>query len=130
MRRQFQVFGCLAAWLIAMGGQWDLVQVVAWSRMFAGYAQTMSLTAATQKTFSGQMCRLCQVAQKGKQAQEKNAPPATASGKVKPLDTLLPSAAVKALAPTRRAIGIVLAPRTLAGRDRVPPPLPPPRADA
>lgn len=113
-----------------MGGQWDLMQVVAWSRMFAGYAQTMSLTAATQKTFSGKMCRLCQVVQKGKQEQEKNAPPATNSGKVRTLDTLPPSASVNALAPTRRAIGTILAPRALAGRDRLPPPLPPPRAIA
>lgn len=130
MRRHLQVYGCLAAWLFATGCQWDLMQVIAWGRMFTGYAQTMSLTAATQETFSGEMCSLCKVVQKGKEQQEKSTPPTTELGKAKLLDTLLPSATVMPMAPTRRPLGVVLAPPGLVGRGRMPPPLPPPRAVA
>lgn len=38
----------------------DAVQVLAWGRMFAGYATTMDVAAALQKTFDpAKPCRMC-----------------------------------------------------------------------
>jgi hypothetical protein len=130
VRQRLKVLSCLAAWLIATGCQWDLAQIVAWGHMFAGYTQEMTLTAAARKTFSGEMCPLCKAVQKGKQEQEQSAPKSTAAGKVKLLDAAPLAAVMQVISPPRPAIRLVPAPQTFAGRDRVAPPLPPPRAVA
>lgn len=132
MRRRIQVILCLFAWCIATGCQWDLAQVVAWTRMFSDYAQEMSLSAAAQKTFSGEMCPLCKAVQKGKQEQEQNAPKSATPGKAdaKILDTCPLSEIASAISPERRVVGTLLAPTSPAGRGRTAPPVPPPRLAA
>ena len=51
----------LAAWLLATGSHWDLVQTFAWGKMFATYAQTMSYTDAARLTFTpGNFCGVCE----------------------------------------------------------------------
>ena len=50
----------MLAWLCANGALLDLVQVFAWSRMFAGYTQTMTVGAALRETFDpAKPCELC-----------------------------------------------------------------------
>ena len=51
MRRKFAVLSLAFAWLCANGAIWDAAQVVAWAKMFAGYAQTLSVSAALEETF-------------------------------------------------------------------------------
>jgi hypothetical protein len=61
----------LAAWLLATGSQWDLVQTFAWARMFALNAETLSLTEAAERTFSPEgRCALCEAVSGAKQQQE------------------------------------------------------------
>ncbi len=50
----------LFAWLCANGALLDGLQVFAWTRMFANYTQSMSLTAALRETFDpAKPCELC-----------------------------------------------------------------------
>jgi hypothetical protein len=128
MRRRFPVFLTLVAWLLATGSHWDLVQTYAWSRMFMGYAQAMSLTAAAEETFSGEMCDLCKAVQKGKQEQSAPKVPATAKSRLP--EAVPPSATAAIVSPAPLVIGLVSAPAEPAGRGRMAPPLPPPRAAA
>lgn len=91
---------------MATGSQWDLVQVVAWGRMFTGYSAEMSLTAAAKKTFSGELCTLCHVAQDGRKQQESGgdtAPPGKQSGKMLDLCPLAVFTAV--ISPRDGAVG-------------------------
>ncbi|MGH7959564.1 MAG: hypothetical protein ACREH8_21500 [Opitutaceae bacterium] len=128
MRQRLKLFFMFFAWFMATGSQWDLAQVVAWSRMFAGYSQDMSLSAAAQKTFSGEMCDLCQVVQKGKQAQDTNgtkAPELKVPGKLLDLGPI--SAGTTTFSPVRKTVGIVAVTIAPAGRGRAAPPSPPPR---
>ena len=47
----------------------DVVQVVAWSRMFAGYVDSLPVGAAIQRTFDGrEPCPLCLAVQKARAA--------------------------------------------------------------
>lgn len=113
---------------MATGSQWDLVQVVAWGRMFTGYSTEMSLTAAAKKTFSGELCGLCQVAQDGRKQQESGgdtAPPAKSAGKVLDLCPLTTSTSI--LPPSRDTVGSLAAFTGSDGRGRASPPSPPPR---
>lgn len=126
MRRQACLVLTLAAWLLATGSHWDLMQTYAWGRMFVSYAQAMSLTAAAEETFSGEMCDLCKVVQKGKQ--EQRAPEVPSTARVRLPDVAPPAAVASVVSPARLPIGIVPAPVPLTGRGRMAPPLPPPRA--
>jgi len=129
VRQRVQVVLCLFAWCIATGCQWDLAQLVAWGRMFKDYSQAMSLSAAAQKTFSGEMCPLCKAVQKGKQEQEQNAPKSTAPGKAdaKLLDACPLSTMASVLSPERKVVGTIIAQTPSVGRARTAPPVPPPR---
>jgi hypothetical protein len=131
VRQRLQIFSCVLAWFIATGCQWDLAQIVAWGRMFAGYSQEMPLTAAAEKTFSGEMCALCKAVQKAKQEQDASAPksaPTKAPGKL--LDAGPLAAVARVVSPVREVVGLIQPPAALTGRDRTPPPYPPPRAVA
>lgn len=60
MRKNLSLAGLLFAWLCANGALLDGVQVLAWGRMFASYAETMSVTAALRETFNpAKPCELC-----------------------------------------------------------------------
>ncbi len=128
MRRRLSLSLTLVAWLLATGSHWDLLQTYAWGRMFVGYARAMSLTTAAEETFSGQMCDLCKAVQKGKQ--EQRSPEALATAKVRLPEAAPPAASGSVVSPARLIVGLIPAETQLAGRGRMAPPLPPPRAAA
>lgn len=60
MHRKFAISSLLFAWLCANGALLDGVQVFAWAKMFAGYTQTMSVSAALRETFDpAKRCEMC-----------------------------------------------------------------------
>ena len=71
MRHRLSLLFTLAAWLLATGSQWDLVQTFAWGRMFVINAQALSLLEAAKLTFSPEgRCELCCAVSDAKQQQE------------------------------------------------------------
>lgn len=71
--RIFVAWVAIAAWAMASGLSWDLLQVVAWVNMSATNARTMSPGAAIAKTMTDAACPLCKVASDGR-AQSEQAP--------------------------------------------------------
>lgn len=129
MRQRLQFSVVVLAWFLATGCQWDVVQVVAWGRMFSGYSSAMSLSAAVQKTFSGEACELCQVARDGRAKQESDGDatlPATPKGKLPDLCLLAVTTPVNAPCPGPTGLLAEVVPP--GSRERASPPLPPPRA--
>lgn len=64
MRRTFSTTCLLFAWLCANGAVWNVVQVVAWAKMFHDYSQMMPVAAALELTFDGSApCELCNIVQ-------------------------------------------------------------------
>ena len=60
MQKKLALSSLLFAWLCANGALLDVVQVLAWGRMFAGYTETMSVTAALRETFDpAKPCAMC-----------------------------------------------------------------------
>ncbi len=58
--RKLSIISLLVAWLCANGLMLDVMQCVAWAKMFAGYAPHMSVTAALSETFDpAKPCQLC-----------------------------------------------------------------------
>lgn len=77
MRRHFSVCCLFAAWLCANGALLDVAQVFAWARMFAGYAQTESVTAALRSTLDpAKPCPICLAVEKARDASREQQPPA------------------------------------------------------
>src|SRR5471032_1474735 len=75
VRRQLSLLLTLAAWLLATGSQWDLVQTFAWGRMFVENTRTLPLLEAAQRTFSPEgRCPICAAVSAAKQQQENSAP--------------------------------------------------------
>jgi len=62
------------AWLLSTGAHWDLLQVIAWGKMFAGYSKTMGLEEAARLTIEGEMCELCRAVDRAKQEERKETP--------------------------------------------------------
>jgi hypothetical protein len=84
--KKLSIAALLFAWLCANGALLDTAQIVAWVRMFTGYAQTMPVTAALRETFDpAKPCEMCVgIAAAKEELAEKN-PPAKeelASGKL------------------------------------------------
>jgi hypothetical protein len=75
VRRNFAIISLLTAWLLATGSQWDVVQVFAWGRMFAGYVSSMSVGQALEETFDADKpCALCCAVRQAKQQEKKDLP--------------------------------------------------------
>jgi hypothetical protein len=73
VRRKTSIAFLLLAWLCANGSLWEVVQVVAWGKMFARYTQEFSVGDALARTFdASKPCALCKVAQKGHNAASAN----------------------------------------------------------
>jgi len=72
LRRLRQPFAWLAlvAWLAASGLTWDLLQVVAWTKMSVDNATQLTATAAVSKTLEDAPCPLCVAAQEGRKNSE------------------------------------------------------------
>ena len=65
----------MIAWLCANGALWDAMQVAAWSKMFAGYAETMPVSDALRETFdASKPCEMCRGIAKAKNDTEKQLP--------------------------------------------------------
>ncbi len=76
MRRKLSIGCLLLAWLCANGALLDMVQVVAWGRMFAGYNETMSVGAALRETFDpNKPCELCVGVAEAKETAQQQLPP-------------------------------------------------------
>ena len=81
MRRKFSVICLLLAWLCANGAVWNVVQVVAWAKMIRDYSQVRPVAQALQLTFDGSApCKLCHLAQDGREAASKLPPSAALGG--------------------------------------------------
>lgn len=79
-RRASIVFLCLA-WLCANGALWNVVQVVAWGKMFRDYSTYLSWDEAVVRTFDGSApCAICRVAQQGEDARRDGRGAAVAHG--------------------------------------------------
>jgi hypothetical protein len=78
MRRGFAVLSLAFAWLCANGAIWDLAQVLAWGRMFAGYSSTLSVSAALRETLDpAKACELCVGVAKAKEQSSQTLPAAS-----------------------------------------------------
>lgn len=77
VRRKLSLLCLLITWLCANGAVWNVVQVVAWAKMFRDYSQVMPVAQALQLTFDGSApCDLCSIAQSGGNATRNSQPPA------------------------------------------------------
>ena len=75
MRRHISLFALLLAWLCANGAVWNVVQLVAWAKMFHDNAQVMSTTRAIQVTFDGSKpCELCHISQAAQETAREQQP--------------------------------------------------------
>ncbi len=72
LRRFHKPFAWLAlvAWLAASGLSWDLLQVVAWTKMSVENAAQRSVGAAVTKALADAPCAMCKVAQDGRKHSE------------------------------------------------------------
>ncbi len=126
MRRKISILCLLVAWLFANGVTWNVVQVVAWARMYRDNARTMPATQALQVTFSGEApCDLCRMADAAKNTADQQLPhDAIGSGSEKFLLACTVPAPVIFLSPDSAWPSVADA----SGRTRTDAvPLPPPR---
>jgi hypothetical protein len=70
----------LGKWLVVLalvastGGQWFVLQSLAWVTMAVSFAQTDRLDVALEKTFNGKHpCRLCKTVEEGRKSEQKQA---------------------------------------------------------
>ncbi len=81
MFRRISAAGLLCAWLCASGAMLDVAQVVAWARMFEGYARTQSLALAAKETFDpAKPCGICRAVSKARAATEGRVPAVPSAG--------------------------------------------------
>ncbi len=77
MRRRLVIVSLCFAWICANGALWDAVQVFAWARMFAGYAQTMNFADAACETLDPtKPCEICLTVAKAKETERRQVPQA------------------------------------------------------
>jgi len=122
--------GLLFAWLCASGGLLDVAQVFAWTRMYAGYAQTMSVGEALSQTFDpAKPCELCVAVLKARGASDDAAKtPSTTSVEIEKIVLIAQCAAPAVLAPDLEAWPVARHARADTRVDPVP--TPPPRGGA
>ncbi len=81
MRRTLSTTALLLAWLCANGAVWNVVQVVAWAKMFHEYSQVMPVGDALELTFDGSApCDMCTIAQGGQDTARQQLPRDAALG--------------------------------------------------
>lgn len=78
--RRFKIsiaFVVAGALLLALGGQWFVLQGVAWTRMAVAFSHTDSVSTALKKTFDGKHpCNLCQEIRKHQDTDREKPTPA------------------------------------------------------
>lgn len=73
-RRLGTLFAALALFTVA-GGHWAVLQSVAWAQMLRAYSANASLTAAVEKTFSGEYpCGMCRKIAEAKKDETRKLP--------------------------------------------------------
>jgi hypothetical protein len=81
MSRRLASISLLTAWLCASGAMLDVAQLVAWARMFAGYARTESIAAAARETFDpAKPCAMCRAVSKARDSCDRNCPAVPSAG--------------------------------------------------
>jgi hypothetical protein len=81
VRRHVSTICLLLAWLCANGAVWNVVQVVAWAKMFHTYSQAMPASQALALTFDGSApCDMCILAQDGQGTARSSLPREAALG--------------------------------------------------
>lgn len=126
MRRRIAMISLLTAWLLATGSQWDVVQVFAWGKMFAGYVQTLSVRQALAETFDADKpCSLCCAVREAKRQENKQVPPEIRLREkltlvFQPTTDFLASVSIETSWPEAGSLQ--------AGRGRAEPTVPPPRS--
>ncbi len=126
MRQRLSLLFTLAAWLLATGSQWDLVQTFAWGRMFVTNAQTLPLFEAARLTFSPEgRCELCHAVAEAKQQQEDSATIPGGKADAKILLTFEPAPSPVVAAPEFSPWS--LSDPLVPAMTRAAPPVPPPR---
>jgi len=126
--RRLSLVLTLAAWLLATGSHWDLVQTFAWGRMIATYSRTMPLATAVRRTFSPEtMCSICRAVADAKQRDAANNAVPGSKSPEKILLVCAPRALVFA-SPAPSCAGLVPAIAVPVSAERPAPPSPPPRA--
>lgn len=125
MLKKLQLFAVLFAWMLATGAQWDMLQVVAWSKMFLSNTEDMSVGVALEKTFDGEECEMCRAVRRAKQ--QENAPGLPSEKRItklilifQPVPALVYLKAGPAEWPSRDEV--------CSGLMRAAPPVPPPRS--
>ncbi len=127
VRFRLSMCGLLFAWLCASGGLLDVAQVFAWTRMYAGYAQTMSAGEALTQTFDpAKPCELCVAVLKARGASDDSAKtPSMTSVEIEKVVLIAQCAAPAVLAPALEAWPVARHARADTRVDPVP--TPPPR---
>lgn len=121
--RRLTLLLVLVAFTFSCGGQWYVLQCVAWTNMIREYSQMVPLTQAVQMTFSGQYpCALCKVIAQKEQSQ--NLKIATLQKQEK--KRLSAEVIVAPLQPSVSPQTFLVRPEFLQARSEAPP-TPPPR---
>ncbi len=77
MRKRLAITALFVAWLCANGAIWDVMQCVAWGKMFAGYSETMPIAQALRETFDpAKPCDMCGSIAKAKDSTKEHLPQA------------------------------------------------------
>jgi len=72
--RRFALLVVLAAFTFSCGGQWGVLQAIAWVNMVREYSQMVPFTQAVEMTFSGQYpCALCKAIAEKKNSEQQQA---------------------------------------------------------
>jgi hypothetical protein len=126
MRQKLSLVMTLAAWLIATGSHWDLVQTFAWGKMFATYSQSMSYADAARLTFTpGNFCGVCEfVADASQAGDDDSMPPPTSPREIQLALVQITPVVVPRMDSHRWSLSDLELP-LIAGSS---PPTPPPRA--
>jgi hypothetical protein len=128
MHSKFTHLLMLTAWLLATGVQWDVVQVLAWGRMFANYARVLPVRDAWELTFAvNGMCDACHAVQDAKQDEAGNPATSVSATAKEPLVFQSPDQIV-IVAPT--ALPWIVVEARMVAHERAQPPTPPPRGVA
>jgi len=74
--RRFTLLVVLIAFTFSCGGQWAVLQCVAWANMIREYSEMVPVTQAIAMTFSGQYpCEMCKMIAEKKQAEKAKVAP-------------------------------------------------------
>lgn len=81
MRQKLSLAALCFAWLCANGALWNVVQVVAWAKMFHDYSAVMPVERALKLTFDGSApCTLCAITQNAQDDAREQLPLSAALG--------------------------------------------------